>query len=140
MLRGSIVLFLAVAARDLLAALARKDLFCNGDDFVRVDVADDAQRHVGRTVERTVAVVERLRGDARDALDRTSDGHARGRGAVQAGKKPLIDLPVGRILDHADLLSDDAALLSTLSSVKYGTETKESRMRRFSSKCSVQSK
>ena len=94
-LRGRSVLLFPVAAADLLAALAREDLFRQCDHRVHIDVADDAQRHVGGAVKRMVAVVERLRGNARDALDRAGDGHARGRGAVQAGKQPFIDLPVG---------------------------------------------
>jgi len=78
---------------------------------VGIDVANNAQRHIGRTVERVVAVVQCFRRDARDALDRAGDGHARGRRAVQAGKEPFVDLPVRRILDHADLLTDDATFL-----------------------------
>ena len=89
-----------------------------------IDVANNAQRHIGRAVERVVAVVQRFRRDTRDALDRAGDGNARGRRAVQAGKKPFVDLPVGRILDHADLLGNDAALLfhAFLRKVRHGDE------------------
>ena len=95
MLRSRAVLFLAVAARDLLAALAGQNFLRQRDHRLRINIADDAQRHVGRAVERAVAVVQRFRRDACDALDRAGDGNARGRRAVQAGKKPFVDLPVG---------------------------------------------
>ena len=124
MLRSRAVLFLTVAARDLLAALAGQNFLRQRDHRLRINIADDTQRHVGRAVERTVAVIQRFRRDARDALDRAGDGNARGRRAVQAGKKPFVDLPVGRILDHADLLGDDAALLfhAFLRKVRHGDE------------------
>ena len=108
--RAELLVGAVIALKNVAVALGR-ELPGNGDDVLRPDVAHDAKHHVFRVVERLVAGVERLGSDFRNALDRTGDGDARGGGAVQALEQPFIDLPVGRIFDHADLLSDDAALL-----------------------------
>ena len=58
-----------------------------------------------------MAGIERFGRDLRNALHRTGDGDAGGGGVVQALEQVGVDPPVGRILHHADLLTDDAALL-----------------------------
>ena len=76
-----------------------------------VHVAHHGQDHVGRRIERLVAVIQRLRRDVGNALHRARDGGAGGAGPVQCLQHAGIDLPVGVVLDHADLLGDDALLL-----------------------------
>ena len=77
----------------------------------RIHVAHHCQNHVRGGVECLVAVVQRLRCDVGDTLHRPGD---RGPGSallVQGLHHPGIELPVGVVLDHADLLADDALLL-----------------------------
>ena len=77
----------------------------------RIHVAHHCQNHVGGGVECLVAVVQRLRCDVGDTLHRPGD---RGPGSallVQGLHHPGVELPVGVVLDHADLLADDPTLL-----------------------------
>ena len=58
-----------------------------------------------------MAVVQGLGRDLADALHAAGDGGAGGAVVIQALHELLIALPLGVILDHADLLADDALLL-----------------------------
>ena len=77
----------------------------------RVHIAHHRQNHVGGGVEGLVAVVQRLRRDMGDALHRAGDGGPGGALLVQGLHHPGVELPVRVVLDHADLLADDALLL-----------------------------
>ena len=78
--------------------------------IIGVHVADNAEHHVFGVVKRLVAGVERFSADLRDAFHRAGNGNAGGGGAVETFEQLFVDLPVGRVLDHADFLTDDAAL------------------------------
>ena len=58
-----------------------------------------------------MAVVQGLGGDLADALHGPGHGLADGAVTVQGLHHLAIDLPLGIVLDHADLLGDDALLL-----------------------------
>ena len=58
-----------------------------------------------------MAVVKGFRRNAGDAFHRARDGGPGGGDAVEGPEHPGVDLPVGVVLDHADLLGDDALLL-----------------------------
>ena len=60
---------------------------------------------------------------------------------IQGLHHPGVELPVGVVLDHADLLADDALLLghALLGEIGDGDEGQQD-LQIFSSKCSVESK
>ena len=59
-----------------------------------------------------MAVIQGLRGNVRNAFHGTGNGRPGGGGAVQRLHHADIDLPVGIVLDHADLLCNDTLLLA----------------------------
>ena len=77
-----------------------------------IHVAHHRQHHVGRGVERLVTVIQRLCRDVGDALHRSGNAGPGGAVPVQSPHHTDVDLPVGVVLHHADLLTDDALLLS----------------------------
>ena len=76
-----------------------------------VHVAHHGEDHVGGGVECLVAVIQSLGSDMGNALHCTGDAGTGGVVLVQGPQHPGVDLPVGVVLDHADLLTDDALLL-----------------------------
>ena len=111
LLLGHLRRLLAVVPGDDGAALPGQDAPCQVHHVHRVHVAHHREDHVGGGVERLVAVVQRLSGDLPDGLDAARHGDAAGVVLIQGLHHPGIDLPVGVVLDHADLLADDALLL-----------------------------
>ena len=101
-----------------------QDLPCDGQHAFRIHVADDAQHHVRRVVEGSVAGVEGLGRDLGNALHRAGDGDVCGALFVQTAQQVRIDAPVGRVLGHADLLGDDAALFVDALLSKIGNRDK----------------
>ena len=101
----------AVVPLNVRAALGGKDALGSLEDPVGADIPHHGEDHVGGGVEGLVAVVEGLGGDLGDALHRPGDGDAAGVADVEGLEELLVDLPVGVILHHADLLGDDAPLL-----------------------------
>ena len=77
----------------------------------RVHIAHHRQNHVGRGIKRLVAVIQRVRGDFGNALYRTCNAGAGRMAMIHGPQHPGVDLPVGVVLDHADLLTDDPLLL-----------------------------
>ena len=71
-----------------------------------------------------MAVVQRLCRDLADALHRAGHGGAGGAGVVQRLHQPLVHLPFRIVLDHVDLLGNDALLLlhALLGEVGHGHE------------------
>jgi hypothetical protein len=87
-----------------------------------------------------VAVVEGLGRDVGDALHRAGNGGPGGVVAVQGLHHPGVELPVGVVLDHADLLADDALLLGHALRREVGRGDEGEQISRFSSNFSVESK
>ena len=58
-----------------------------------------------------MAVVQRVRGDFGNALHCTGNAGAGRMAMIHGPQHPGVDLPVGVVLDHTDLLTDDALLL-----------------------------
>ena len=91
--------------------LRRQQLPGDGGHALRCSLTHRAQHHVRRRVKRTVAGVERLGRDLRDALDRTGYGVARAVARHQAAHQVAPYGAVGVVVPHTDLLRDDALLL-----------------------------
>ena len=102
---------IAVVPLNVRAALGGQDAFRGLEDPVGADIPHHGEDHVGGGVEGLVAAVQGLGGDAGDALHGAGHGDTGGTLPVQGLQHPLIDLPLRVILDHADLLSDNALLL-----------------------------
>ena len=79
---------LPVVPGNLRPALPGQDAAGDVRDVNGVHVSHYGQYHVGGGVERPVAVVQRLRRDAGDALHRAGDGNGGGRAAVQRPHHP----------------------------------------------------
>ena len=58
-----------------------------------------------------MAVIQRVRSDFGNALHCTGNAGAGRMAMIHGPQHPGVDLPVGVVLDHADLLTDDALLL-----------------------------
>ena len=118
---------IAVVPLNVRAALGGQDALRRLEDPVGADIPHHGEDHVGGGVEGLVAVVEGLGGDLGDALHRPGDGDAAGVADVESLEQLLVDLPVGVILHHADLLGDDAPLLvhALLGEVGDGDEAEE---------------
>ena len=76
-----------------------------------IHIPHHGKDHIGRGVKRLVAVVERLGGNMGNTLHRTGNAGAGSVVLIQRSEHPGVDLPVGVVLDHADLLTDDPLLL-----------------------------
>ena len=111
LLLGNVSRFRAVIPGDLLAALPGQDAPGQVHHMDRIHVTHSGQNHVGGRVKRLVALIERLRGDMGNALHRAGNGGSGGAVLIQCLHHAGVDLPVGVILDHTDLLADDALLL-----------------------------
>ena len=81
------------------------------DHMDRVHVAHHRQNHVGRGIKCLMAVIQRVRSDFGNALHCTGNAGAGRMAMIHGPQHPGVDLPVGVVLDHADLLTDDALLL-----------------------------
>ena len=76
-----------------------------------IHITNHGQNHIGRRIERLMAVIQGFRRNMGNTLHRTGNAGTGRTSAVERLQHPGIDLPVGVVLDHTDLLSDDALLL-----------------------------
>ena len=118
------VLLPAIVPGDGGAALPGQDLPGGPENLLRVHVAHHHQAHVGGGIKRLVAVVQGLGRDPADALHGPGHRLPHRAVAVQGLHHLAVYLPLGVVLDHADLLGDDALFLfhALVGEIRHGHE------------------
>ena len=88
--------------------LVSKDLLRKLYHVLRIHIAHNAEDHIARGIEGTMAGVQRFRCDATDTLGGAENGDTDGVLFVHDLRQLLEDPGIGGIGVHADLLIDDA--------------------------------
>ena len=108
---GGLGLVLAVVPGDGGTALGGQNLPGQGGHPFRIHVTGHAQHHVGGVVKGFVAGVEGVGGDVGDGLPAARHRYPDRIVCIEGGEQVGEHLPLRVVLDHLDLLADDALLL-----------------------------